>query len=624
MCRPSCMGVGCMESLLKYYELELGMLRTHQQEFAVRYPGVAAALGIVGSNCHDPHIERLIEAYALCNARTAKKIDDARHVFTESMLEVNFPHYLRPFPACSIAHVDASGALGQARDGIDTLPRGTLMHAPPYQGVVCKFRTVYDVVLAPLSLAGARFVSILDVTAAINLPSEISTAIAIDIVSTSATGTLEQLALPGVRVFIDGTPSLTATLRDALFLHAAYAWIEAGGAQLPLAQVPLRAVGFLPEEALLPRKPGSHRAYCLLTEYFAFPDKFQFFDIDLGLITPLLPPGCRHWTLYVGLRDMPVSSAGARLLRSVSASNLLLACTPVINLFQQAAAPIRLTHMHSEYPLLAEHKYAHAYDIHSVDAVRLVRHGAHAGTVTHCQPFYAMHHGQAGGAKRRYWVARRDEARALSHPGYESSLAFVDSDEDDTYDGLATVSVDLTCSNRDLPSALPFGAPGGDLRHEGAAGALPVRLLRQPSPAYRFKTDLPAQARLLALLSLNHQSLLADGVALFQEMLTLHDLPASLMSQRQIQGIKALTQRASSTWMPDASGGVLVFGIDVLLTVDEEAYVGSGLHIFAQVIEHVLGMYVHVNSYCRLFLISHKSGKELLRCLPRNGQQALA
>ena len=45
-----------MESLLKYYELELGMLRTHQQEFGARYPGVAGALGIVSSNCHDPHI----------------------------------------------------------------------------------------------------------------------------------------------------------------------------------------------------------------------------------------------------------------------------------------------------------------------------------------------------------------------------------------------------------------------------------------------------------------------------------------------------------------------------------------------------------------------------------------
>lgn len=613
-----------MESLLKYYELELAMLHTHQQEFAARYPGVAGALGIAGSSCQDPHIERLIEAYALCNARTAKKIDDARHVFTESMLEVNFPHYLRPFPACSIAHVDATGPLGQARDGIDILPRGTLMHAPQYQGVVCKFRTAYDVVLAPFSLAGARFIPIIEATAAINLPSDISTAIAIEIVSTSATGTLEQLTLPATRVFIDATPSLAATLRDALFLHAGYAWIEAGGVQMALAQVPLRAVGFLPEEALLPRKAGSHRAYCLLTEYFACPEKFQFFEIDLGAITPLLPPECRRWTLHVGLRDFPASSGRARLLSSLSAPNLLLACTPVINLFQQAAAPIRLTHMHSEYPLLAEYKHAPAYDIHSVDAVRLVRQGSNASTVTPCQPFYAMRHGQAGGPKSRYWVLRRDEARALSNPGYESSLAFVDSDEDDVLAGAATVSVDLTCSNRDLPSALPFGLPCGDLRHEGAAGALPVRLLRQPSPAYRFKADLPAQARLLALLSLNHQSLLDDGLALFQDMLALHNLPASVMSQRQIQGVKALTHRASSTWMPDASGGVLVFGIDVLLTVDEDAYIGSGLHIFAQVIEHVLGMYVHVNSYCRLFLISHKSGKELLRCLPRNGQQTLA
>lgn len=612
-----------MESLLKYYELELGMLRTHQQEFAACYPGVAAALGIVGSNCQDPHIERLIEAYALCNARTAKKIDDARRVFTESMLEVNFPHYLRPFPACSIAQVDARGAPGEARDGIDTLPRGTLMHASQYQGVVCKFRTAYDVVLAPLSLAGARFLPMVEVTAAINLPADVSTAIAIDIASTLATGTLAQLALAAVRVFIDGTPSLTATLRDALFLHAAHAWVEADGVCLPLAQVPLRAVGFLPKEALLPRKPGSHRAYCLLTEYFAFPEKFQFFDIDLGLITPLLPPECRHWTLYIGLRHIQASSAGARLLRSVSASNLLLACMPVMNLFPQAAAPIRLTQTHSEYPLLAVSGNAHAYDIHSVDAVRLVRQGADAGAVTQCQPFYARHHGQPAGTKGRYWVLRRDEARALSHPGYESSLAFVDADEDEAQAGMATVSVDLTCSNRNLPSTLPVGAAGGDLRHEGPAGALPVRLLRQPGPAYRFKADLLAQSRLLALLSLNHQALVADGVALFQEMLALHDLPASLISQRQIQGIKALTHRASSTWMPDASGGVLVFGIDVLLTVDEDAYVGSGLHVFAQVIDHVLGMHVHVNSYCRLLVISQNSGKELLRCLPRNGQQTL-
>ena len=50
LCRPPCFGAASMESLLKYYELELGMLRTHQQEFGVRYPGVARALGLTGNS----------------------------------------------------------------------------------------------------------------------------------------------------------------------------------------------------------------------------------------------------------------------------------------------------------------------------------------------------------------------------------------------------------------------------------------------------------------------------------------------------------------------------------------------------------------------------------------------
>ncbi len=152
--------------------------------------------------------------------------------------------------------------------------------------------------------------------------------------------------------------------------------------------------------------------------------------------------------------------------------------------------------------------------------------------------------------------------------------------------------------------------------------AIAGALLRRPSPTCRFALDLMTQTRLLSLLSLNHQSLLQEGLPMFQELLKLHNLPASRMSRRQIQGLMALAlaHRASSTWMPDASGGTLVFGINVLLTVDEDAYVGSGLHVFAQVIDHVLGLYGHVNSYCRLLLISHQSGKELLRCLSRNGQ----
>ena len=70
--------------------------------------------------------------------------------------------------------------------------------------------------------------------------------------------------------------------------------------------------------------------------------------------------------------------------------------------------------------------------------------------------------------------------------------------------------------------------------------------------------------------------------------------------------------------------GATAVGIDVLLTVDEGAYVGSGLHVFVQVIDHFLGLYVQFNSFTRLIVLSHPSGKELMRCPPRSGQQILA
>ncbi|MGK5051529.1 type VI secretion system baseplate subunit TssF [Janthinobacterium sp. RB2P8] len=57
--RPSCFGAAGKESLLKYYELELDMQRTHQQEFAARYSGVAGALRLTGNRVIPPPNDRV-------------------------------------------------------------------------------------------------------------------------------------------------------------------------------------------------------------------------------------------------------------------------------------------------------------------------------------------------------------------------------------------------------------------------------------------------------------------------------------------------------------------------------------------------------------------------------------
>ncbi|HRO61384.1 MAG TPA: type VI secretion system baseplate subunit TssF, partial [Burkholderiaceae bacterium] len=122
-----------MEDLLPYYERELAYLRKYGEEFAERYPKIAGRLLLAADGSQDPHVERLIESFALLSARVSKKIDDDYPEFTEALLEVMYPHYLRPFPSCSIAHFDMGQALSRLSSPM-RVPRGTVLQSRPGRG----------------------------------------------------------------------------------------------------------------------------------------------------------------------------------------------------------------------------------------------------------------------------------------------------------------------------------------------------------------------------------------------------------------------------------------------------------------------------------------------------------
>ena len=148
-----------MEDLLPFYERELAFLRRYGRDFAERYPKIASRLLLSGDGSQDPHVERLIESFALLSARVSKKIDDDYPEFTESLLEVLYPHYLRTFPSASIVRFDAGPALAKLSAPV-TIPRGTTLHSRQVRGISCKFRTNYDVVLAPIRVSAASFKTI--------------------------------------------------------------------------------------------------------------------------------------------------------------------------------------------------------------------------------------------------------------------------------------------------------------------------------------------------------------------------------------------------------------------------------------------------------------------------------
>ena len=613
-----------MEELLPYYERELGFLRRYSREFSERYPKIAGRLLIGGEVCEDPHIERMIQSFALLNSRISKRLDDDYPEFTEALFEVLYPHYLRPFPSCSIARLDYSGAAAQLTAATE-IARGTELATRPVKGVACTFRTAYPVTVAPLALTHAAFAAIIDAPEQVQLPPNATSSVSIVIEATADQISLAQLGVKKLRVFIDGEPSFCAALRDALFMRTLKAYVEAddSGRWSALAQIPVSSAGYAEDDALIPFSARSHPAYRLLTEYFCFPEKFNFFDIDLAALCAPLPSGCRRITLHLALAGLRTDSNTARMLGTMSTNNLLLGCTPVVNLFRLRGEPIRLTHTAASYPVLADARRAYAFEVQAIESVKLVRQTPQGESITEFRPFYSLRHGQMPAKDGHYWVMRRDDTISEKSPGYETEISIVDIDFDPAAIETDTLSLELSCTNRDLPAQLTYGLRGGDLFLEGGSSVRSINFLRKPTESHRFERGRGAHWRLISHLSLNHLSLSGSGLEAFQEMLTLYDLPRSATSQRQISGIAAIDHKAANAWLPGNPFACLVRGLEVRLTLDEEAFVGSGIHAFAHIVECFLGLYVHANSFTQLVVLSKKSGEELLRCKPRSGDLSL-
>ena len=143
---------------LDYYNRELVFLRDMGRQFADANPGVAGLLELTADGSEDPHVERLIQAFAFLAARIRKKLDDEYPEITNALLSVIFPHYLRPVPSMTIVQFPGSTDPTKAVAG-QTIPRGTkLKSLVAIEGVRCQFQTSYPVTLWPITVESASLI----------------------------------------------------------------------------------------------------------------------------------------------------------------------------------------------------------------------------------------------------------------------------------------------------------------------------------------------------------------------------------------------------------------------------------------------------------------------------------
>lgn len=614
-----------MEELLPYYERELAVLKRHAREFAEQYPKIAGRLLMSGEAVEDPHVERLIQSFALLASRVHKKLDDEYPQLTNALFQTLYPQYLRPYPACSIARL--GGAFAQLSAPV-AVPRGTAMQSRPVKGVACRFRTAYDVTLAPIAIDEVSYASERTPPAGTAIPNSVSAMLSISLESLSDQLPMADSLAKPLRVFLDAEPSVVALTREALFERCVAVAVDTGSGPWRIIDRPIcQPVGFGADEALVEDDARTHAAYRLLTEYFAFPEKFNFIDFDLARIAADLPAGLRQFKLHFLLSTARDDHRFDRLMDSLGTANFLLFCTPVVNLFRQHAEPIRISHRQVQYTVQPDARRPQAFEVYSVDRVTQVREQGNDASITEFHPFYSLKHG----APRRdghYWQLIREEQLVDRSPGFEYQIMIVDPEFNPASDDVETLSIELTCTNRDLPSQLPIAQAGGDLFAEGVAVAKTVQLLRKPTAPCRFKHSGDGAWRLVSQMALNHWSAVGDGEAGdsgdgLRELLTLYDLPRASQNRRVIDGIVRVAAQPVTARVAGNPFPTFVRGVEIRIGILPAHFVGTGTWLFAELLSHVLGLAVHLNSFTRVVLEDADTGEVLRTCLPRNGLRAI-
>ncbi|KAF0202694.1 MAG: type VI secretion protein, partial [bacterium] len=376
-------------------------------------------------------------------------------------LNVLYPHYLTPIPSMSIAKFALDPEQGKLTTSYQ-IDKSTTLYSRPIQGTPCRFRTCYPITLWPLEVVSAELSS--------NAPADSRgrwnqgfIKMTLRCLNNAQLSELKQgegktaQPIDRLRFFLNGETQLVYPLYELIFNNATKIELRSiqgkkvlGASTPSVISLPtsnIQPVGFAENEGLLPYTARSFIGYRLLTEYFAFPEKYLFFDF-LGIDLAAMAGFGEQFEIFIHLKDVAAPST------RVEASTFQLGCTPIINLFHKTAEPIQLTHQQYEYHVIADIHRQMATEIYSIDDV--ITTDPYLQQAQHYQPFYSLRHTYKQEQTNTFWYSTRRASQRKDDPGTEIYISLVDLDFNPNVPAVETLTVSATCTNRDLPGKLPF------------------------------------------------------------------------------------------------------------------------------------------------------------------------
>jgi len=608
------------EDVVKFYNKELNYIRRSAEAFAQANPKIAGRLRLSKDTIEDPHVSRLIESVAFLNARVRKKLDDSFPEITNAMLEVLYPHYLAPVPSMSIVQFEGMPELTGKYD----IKAGSSIETEAINGEPCRFRTAYPVELWPIELQSAQLIRGSYNAPALPKHFGAVAVLRLKLSCLSEDVNFSQLSPEQLIFYISGQSSETHAIYELIMNHSvamAVANDPDDASAVFLGPENIQAMGFEKDEGLLPYPARSLLGYRLLTEFFVFPEKYNFVKLT-GLGNAVFNKRGQDIELYVYLDD-----SLADLENSVNEQNFLLGCTPMVNLFPQHAESIALNHRDEEYHVVPDSRRLLAKEIYCIEDVEAV--SPSGDTVTY-RPFYGFDHQAKSNKKVAYWHANRKPVKTRDphdlDDGTEVFVSLVNLDFQEDIPDNWVLNIKTTCLNRDLPGRLPFG--GGQPRLQLAEGNAPLKSINcitAPTKTRRIELAENTRWRLVSHLNLNHLSLMDsdDGADILREILTLYNFDNSPSTRSMIEGVLSISHKQVMARVKDAGMSALCRGIEITVVLDDDRFEGQGLYLFGSVLERFFALYAPMNSFTKLVLRSKRREQAVKTWPPRAGEKVL-
>ncbi|MEN3792673.1 type VI secretion system baseplate subunit TssF [Fulvimarina sp. MAC3] len=643
---------------LRFYEQELAILYERAEEFAEEFPGIAERLGGLTREKVDPGIAGLLEGCAFMAARVQLKLDSEFSTFTTELLERLMPDYLAPTPSAILVEARPNFSDDNLTPG-KRFPEGSVVdtvYVESERRVSCHFRLSRPLFVAPLRVETAEYLTSPAALQALGLEVRDTTLAGLRLTITrrpspnapsdktaKTSNENRQTPLSGVKTddlpfFLWGNFGDAVNLYEQLFAHLtaiSVRYVDPFGNPRFMRLEPhsIEQIGF-GESPIFGEDDRMPSGFALLRSFFAFPNAYLGFRLTrLKRILERLDVPQADFLFEFDEID-------TALAPRVDAGMFRLNAAPAVNLFEMTCSRIRLKQDRHEYQVVPDVSRWIDFEPYRVTKVEAIYPGEKEKVPVY--PLYAAPPETVPLKTAHYYSVRRmprlrteRERRFGQRAEYLGSDLFLIHSEPANLNSskrARELSVRAVCTNRHLPDQLPMGSTGAELDLvDDTSISLdcisgPTRPRESIVVQERSKPHERSMGtvlwRLINALNFNHHGISRfsgkDAAGAVREILALFSDMNDLASDRRLRGIVGIACRPISRRLRQPDGFNAARGIEITVTLDENAFEGTGIMLLGALLDRFFADYSSINSFTETVITSRQRGL-VKRWPPRSG-----